>query len=148
MQQVTKTLCLFLLFATLSPAAFGQQGRLSTSLQTNMSRFIEPPRLMRQALKDAEAALQAKQYSEAVVTLGDLLERSGEGDDRIGRQDYFLDVRDAQMQRIDTSFLRRCRDLIGDLPEAGINTYELRYGPAATTAFEPGDRRAQLGRIA
>ena len=41
-------------------------------------RFIEAPRSVQQQLREAERALEDERYSDAVVRLGDLLQRSAD----------------------------------------------------------------------
>lgn len=94
-------------------------------------RFIEPPRSMRQQLRDAERALADDQPSEAVVVLGDLL--AGDLDvarDLIG-QDFLLDIESGAQAIARQSLMRTARDQIGGLTSSARETYEIRYGPAA-----------------
>jgi outer membrane protein assembly factor BamB len=126
-----------------------QQVRFSVGIQQNMSRFIPPPRSLNQLLKDAEEALKEDRMSEAVVVLGDLLERStdlGEDPALLG-QDFFLDVTDSDQQRVDRSFFRRCRELIGELPEDARETYELRYGPLAKQLLEQATEQRDWSQL-
>lgn len=110
-----------------------QQGRFGIGFDQNMSRFISPPRSINQKLKDAEEAIAQQRYSDAVVALGDILERNLDPNDDPGvaGQDFFLDIKESDQQRLDKSFLRHCRDLIGSLPTDAYATYELRYGALA-----------------
>ncbi|MEM0927028.1 MAG: PQQ-binding-like beta-propeller repeat protein, partial [Planctomycetota bacterium] len=113
------------------PFGHTQQARFGAQIQPGRAaaRFIEPPRSLRQLLKDAEEAIEQERYSDAVVGLGDLLERTTDPTDEreVARQDYFLEEADGKKQ----SFLRRCRELLGSLPESALQTYELRYGALA-----------------
>ncbi|QEG43639.1 outer membrane protein assembly factor BamB family protein [Roseimaritima ulvae] len=96
--------------------------------------FIEPPRAVRQQLEEAEEAIGEQRYSEAVLGLGKLLQRSADGaqDDDIAGQDFFLDSGGEDLDAIAIeSLLRRAEDLLGDLPDEGLDIYELNYGPAA-----------------
>ena len=113
-------------------AAWGQiwtQGNLAAS-------FIEPPRSVGQYLRDAERAIADERYSDAVIQLGDLLQReswTGEDDELTG-QDYFLaedEPADAKRMLRADSLLRRARRMLGELPASALETYELRHGPAA-----------------
>ncbi len=99
------------------------------------ARFIEAPRGVQQQIREAERALQEGRDSDAVVRLGDLLAgelESGLDGDLLG-QDFFLEVDDSRPaeQPVRGSLLRRARDMIGGLGPAGLQTYELRYGPLA-----------------
>ena len=115
-----------------------QQGRFGVGYQNNMSRFIPPPRSINQQLKDAEEAIAEQRYSDAIVALGDLLERNLDPNDdlSIAGQDFFLDITDSDQQRLDESFLRRCRRLIGELPAEAHEIYEARYGALAKQLLE------------
>jgi len=110
-----------------------QQGRMSVALEQNLSHFVPPPRALSQQLKDAEQAIGDERYGDAIVILGDLLERSTAADDdpSLAGQDFFLEPEDGDQQRMERSFLRTCRSLIGSLPDAAFETYQLRYGALA-----------------
>ncbi|KAA5540223.1 PQQ-binding-like beta-propeller repeat protein [Roseiconus nitratireducens] len=110
-----------------------QQGRFGIAFQQNMSRFIPPPRAITQQLKEAERAIAEERYSDAVVVLGDVLERVPDpGDEQsLAGQDFFLEAEEENQPRRDQSFLKHCRNLIGSLPAKGRETYELRYGALA-----------------
>lgn len=100
-----------------------------------VGRFIEPPRIVEQQLREAERALSEQRYSDVVVGLGDLL--SIESDDAfdgdLSGQDFFLDSDQSRPSGapLGNSLLRSARNMIGELPAAGMETYELRYGPLA-----------------
>ncbi len=126
----------------LAAATSGQlAAQVFSPLRTAQSaRFIEAPRFVEQELGDAEDAIAAKQYSDAVVRLGDLLQReSAESLDKdsLAGQDFFL-IDDAQdrSQHQTESLLRRARKIIGELPPAALDTYELQYGPIARRTFD------------
>ncbi len=114
------------------PAA-AQQGRMSVALEQNLSHFVPPPRALSQQLKEAEQAIDDERYGDAIVILGDLLERSTDPNDdqSLAGQDFFLESEDGDQQRMERSFLRSCRSLIGSLPDAAFETYQLRYGALA-----------------
>lgn len=104
--------------------------------QTEAGRLIEPPRGMLQQLREAERAIGQKRYSEAVVTLGELLQRqpSVDDEDELSGQDFFLDAVDPTAGRniaIRNTLFGEARRLLSSLPAAGIEIYELRYGPEA-----------------
>ena len=114
-----------------------QQQRFGSTLDLTMSRFIEPPRALRQALRDAEDAIDQQQYSGAVVILGDLVLRDTASEDAtLNNQDFFLDIKESLPQRASESFIRRCHDLIGDLPPSGKKIYQLRYAALAKQLLE------------
>ncbi len=101
--------------------------------------FIEPPRAVRQQLEESEQAIEEERYSDAVLGLGKLLQRSADASnsDDVAGQDFFLD---AGLDNLDAiaieSLLRRAEDLLGRLPDKGLDIYELNYGAAAKRAFE------------
>ncbi|TWU49697.1 outer membrane protein assembly factor BamB family protein [Rubripirellula reticaptiva] len=110
------------------------QGFLRPISGAQSGRFIEPPRAIEQQLKDAEQSLLEKRYSDAVVVLGDLLARDAQQMDEsdLTGQDFFLGTEDAGAGSVvGTSLLRAARDMIGKLPSAAMETYELRYGAIA-----------------
>ncbi|MGB7327828.1 MAG: PQQ-binding-like beta-propeller repeat protein [Rubripirellula sp.] len=110
------------------------QGFLRPISGAQSGRFIEPPRAIEQQLKDAEQSLLEKRYSDAVVVLGDLLARDAQQMDEsdLTGQDFFLNTEDADIGSVfGTSLLRAARDMIGELPSAAMETYELRYGAIA-----------------
>ncbi|MDM4019273.1 PQQ-binding-like beta-propeller repeat protein [Roseiconus lacunae] len=115
-----------------------QQQRFGSNFQRNSARFIEPPRSLRQQIRDAEMAIEEERYSDAIVVLGDLLERSPDAtdDSSIAGQDFFLGVEDHQGQRLEKSILRHCSDLLRELPEQAMQIYELRYGAMAKRGLE------------
>ncbi|MCP4887466.1 MAG: PQQ-binding-like beta-propeller repeat protein [Planctomycetaceae bacterium] len=116
------------------PLASGQ-GFLRSTQGNQAARFIEAPRGIQQQIREAERALDDDRDSDAVVRLGDLL--SGELGDEIDSdligQDFFLEVDDSRPtgKPVRGSLLRKARDMIGALPVAALETYELRYGPLA-----------------
>ncbi|MCC9599871.1 PQQ-binding-like beta-propeller repeat protein [Stieleria sp. JC731] len=117
---------------------WGQQQRFGAPLQRNAARFIEPPRWLGQQIRDAEEAIEQERYSDAIVVLGDLLERDPDSvdDTSIAGQDFFLGIEDRQGQRLEKSLLHHCQQLIGKLPEAALEIYELRYGALANKGLE------------
>lgn len=124
--------CCCLLGLTASTAS--AQGLLR-SLQS--ARFIEAPRAIAQQLREAERSIADERYSEAVVRLGDLLQRdavAGAEEDGAG-QDFFMNVDvggpGAPEPVVSESLLYRARRMIGELPPKGLEVYELQYGPLA-----------------
>lgn len=112
------------------------QAFLQMGQQTEAGRLIEPPRGLLQQLREAERAIGQKRYSEAVVTLGDLLQRqpSIDDEDELSGQDFFLDPVNPTTGRgnaVRNTLVGEARRLLSSLPPAGIEIYELRYGPEA-----------------
>lgn len=132
----------------------GAQVFFQMGQQSNTGRLVEPPRGVLQALREAERAIEQKRPSEAVVILGDLLQRqpSADDDDELAGQDFFLDVGDPAdelgQRRVGQGGQRstgdgndrglaspvrktlfgEARRLLGSLPPSALETYELRYG--------------------
>lgn len=114
--------------------------------------FLPPPRMLRQEIRLANEAIAEGRMSDAVVKLGDLLRQLGSSsqqraglDDEL-RQDYFIDPasedpedwfgetasdEEETSRPLPTSTTKLVRQLIGGLPAAGQELYELRYGPLA-----------------
>lgn len=132
----------------IGPSAANAQALFQMGQQPEAGRLIEPPRGLLQQLREAERSIAQKRYSEAVVTLGDLLQRqpSSDDDDELSGQDFFLDSFDPAVNRglsIRNTLFAEARRLLSSLPSAGIEIYELRYGPEArellSTAVERRD---------
>ena len=104
------------------------------------ARFLDLPRGLQQVIREAEEAIEAERYSDAVLRLGELAsgnytERSV---DDLQGQDFFLppEVALPKGSAITSSFLKRVRFLLGDLPDTALETYELQYGPMARKEME------------
>ena len=98
-------------------------------------RFVTLPRVLAQQLREAENAIMESRYNDAVVRLGDLLAQasSDSDEDELLSQDFFLDAGESRVvgTPLNKSFKVKIRDMIGGLPSAALETYELRYGPSA-----------------
>ncbi len=131
--------------------AFFQMGQ-----QTAAGRLIEPPRAVLQLLRQAEQAAAQRRYSEAVVALGELLQRqpAADDDDELSGQDFFLDVPEAGAAPIaSTAVVRRtlfgeARRLLSEMPPAALETYELRYGPEARELLQKAAPRRDWKSVA
>ena len=99
------------------------------------ARFIEPPRSIQQRVREAERSIAEKQFSDAVVRLGDMLQRDVSEIENLdlSGQDFFLPAESggSGMRVYRDSLLRKARDLIATLPVDARETYRLRYGPLA-----------------
>tara|TARA_R110002049_G_scaffold72490_2_gene187130 strand:- start:154357 stop:158934 length:4578 start_codon:yes stop_codon:yes gene_type:complete len=99
------------------------------------ARFIEPPRRIQQTIREAERAIDEQQYSDAVVRLGDMLQRdiTDIDDLDLSGQDFFLlpDSSEGNVPVFRESLFRTARDMIATLPTEARETYRLRYGPLA-----------------
>lgn len=129
------------------------QALLQMGQQAEPGRLIEPPRGLLQQLRDAERSIAQKRYSEAVVVLGDMLQRqpSSDDDDELSGQDFFLDSVDPAMHRglsIRKTLFSEARRLLSSLPAAGIETYELRYGPEARELMTSAAERRDWDAVA
>lgn len=120
-------------------------GQRSVTRSVDATTFIEPPRSIRQAVREAEAAIEAKRYAEAIVTLGELA--SGQFNDaEFTGQDYVIVDENQTSDLYRQSLLRKVRDLIGQLPPSAMQLYRLRYDAEAQrdlgVAVEAGDMMA------
>lgn len=114
-------------------------------------RFIEPPRSMLQQLRLAEEAATQKRYGDAVVILGDLLQRERTfGDDELSGQDFFLDApSDGRANtRVRKTLIGEARRIISSLPSEAIATYELRYGAQARKMLDDAVASKRWGDVA
>lgn len=124
-------------FCVVSGDAFGQAFFRPTA---RSGRFIEAPRSVQQQLREAERSLAEGEESDAVVRLGDLLQRDPQafGDSDLAGQDFFLEIEraDVSQRLVSDSLLHRARRMLGELSPSAIETYELRYGPMARKLFQ------------
>ena len=120
--------------ATVQPDLVQAQLFSTRGLQATPGRFVTLPRILQQQLREAEDAIEDSRFNDAVVRLGDLLAREAdETDDELLTQDFFLDASEQRAigSTLTESFKVRLRKMIGDLPPAALETYELQYGPVA-----------------
>ncbi len=106
---------------------------------TQSGRFIEAPRSVQQQLREAQRSLEKGEESDAVVRLGDLLQRDAQtfGDADLAGQDFFIGIESVgRSGRVAGSLLRRARQMIGELSPAALETYQLRYGPLAARMLD------------
>ena len=129
-----------LMTITLAAGSGTVTAQFGTVRRSLPGRFIEAPRSVQQQLREAERALEDERYSDAVVRLGDLLasEAGALEDTDLSGQDFFLGIKDklAPGVPVTQSFMRTARAMIGTLPAAALETYELRYGPLARKMLE------------
>lgn len=146
MSRLATTTVLLTLLALVAPlTSLRGQGVFRGVPGAQAGRFIEPPRRVEQALRDAERALADQRYSDAVVGLGELLAReSSEFDDEdLAGQDFLLNI-DAERSRgvpLQETLLKSARDRIGQLPEQAAQTYRLRYEPLARRELQQAAER-------
>jgi outer membrane protein assembly factor BamB/thioredoxin-like negative regulator of GroEL len=92
-----------------------------------------PPRELKQALARARECIEDDRYSDAVEAIGQIL-------DAPGAEDYFLLEGEEGAQ---ASLKREALRLLGTLPEAGREFYELQVGSTAQRALDEAiDRRS------
>ena len=123
--------------------AFGQAGVMRSLRSVTSARFIEAPRYIQQELREAERAIAEDRMSDAVVRLGDLLQRDPRGVAKtdLSRQDFFTPSGNDRSSRYSDSKLHRVRRLIGEFPASAIDIYELRYGPLARKMLQEAGKR-------
>jgi len=115
--------------AVLRPALANSEGE---AFEDNV--FFPPDRETMQLLTKAKELLKAQRYTEAVKFLGKILTES---------EDHFFQPE--KDQPIYRSLKAEAQRLIGSMPEAGREAYELEYGAVARRALE---RAAAAGDLA
>ncbi len=85
-----------------------------------------PPREYRQALSRAKDSIAEGEFSDAIDALVEILGRPD-------TEDYFIDDGDGETQQ---SLKSAARALLGSLPKAGQDIYELQYGVEARQLLE------------
>jgi outer membrane protein assembly factor BamB len=122
--------------------AFEVSGQGFFGPASRSGRFIDAPRRLQQQLRDAERSLAEGEDSDAVVRLGDLLQRDPKtlDDSDLAGQDFFLQIHEAETtgRLVGDSLMRRARRMIGELRPSAMETYELRYGPLARKLLDEG----------
>ena len=96
-----------------------------------------PPREFQRALTRAKRAIDEEQYSDAIEALVELLGTPG-------NEDFFVEGRQDGPRR---SLKSAARDLLGDLPKAGIAIYELQYGVEAKQLLEQAVEARDLQKL-
>jgi outer membrane protein assembly factor BamB len=149
-----KPVTLLLVFLTVSGLQVPESVYSQFPLQNGAipsARFVSLPRTLQKRIREAEEAIEDSRYNEAVISLGDLLARvSDEADeDDLLSQDFFLDAGESQVvgTPLNQSYKNKVRDMIGGLPAAAMETYELRYGPAASKMLEQAASTRDWGRV-
>ena len=115
-------------------------------LSTRQGNFVEPPRAVRQLLRQAEQSVEAGRSGEAAIALGKLA--AGELEDPNQRQDFLLDVGEPGGPPATESLYRRVRTAIGELPPDALQAYRLRYDAEATRALDEASSRSDLAAVA
>ena len=129
--------------------AFGQIAANRAEKVQNV--FQAAPSDVRRPLMYAEKAIEEERYSDAALRLGQLLVNESLED--LEAQDYFLvDAEQDEPALVTQRLKARARQLIGDLPAAGRQAYELQFGAQARAllddalAQEDEDRLAEVIR--
>jgi outer membrane protein assembly factor BamB len=110
------------------------------------NKFLPAPRNLLQRLTRARQAISAQRYNVAVEELGAIL--APDGDDFLDLdvdQDYFITPQNAggAMPSLKTEAQR----IIGAMPTAGRDLYELRYGAAARAELDEAMRADDITRL-
>lgn len=113
------------------------------------ARFVQPPRALTQLLGEATEAIDDERYSDAIVLLGDLMERkvSDEDDPTLQSQDYFLEIEEDETQHLNQTVQQKCRTMIGNLPTKGWETYQLQFGALAEKLFQEASEQRDWERL-
>ena len=134
-------LCLAVVF-------IAEQAGLSQGFQNRFSMpeglLMTAPREVEVLLSDAQEAIDAKQWAEASVTLGQLLgiEESA-GDGPLG-EDYFLSPA-ARTKEGARTVLGQAKKMLENLPEEAKQAVELRYGVKAQQLLEQAIDQNDIG---
>ncbi len=136
-------LCLAVVF-------LAEQVGLSQGFQNRFSMpeglLMTAPREVEVLLSDAQEAIDAKQWAEASVTLGQLLgiEESA-GDGPLG-EDYFLSPT-ARTEDGARTVLGQAKKMLENLPEEAKQAVELRYGVKAQQLLEQAIDQNDIGLL-
>ncbi|MCP4192098.1 MAG: PQQ-binding-like beta-propeller repeat protein [Planctomycetaceae bacterium] len=102
------------------------------------------PREYQQQLKLAERALEEQQFSEAIEHLADLLHASTETEEDRA-EDFF--VGKASDNHLSSSLRAQARRLLGQMPPAGRELYELQYGADARRQLQEALKASDLSDL-
>ncbi len=107
-------------------------GQLTRTLADNPvdSVFLPAPRELRQELAKARESLGEKQYSDALARLDAILDGSRELGLDI-TEDFFLEDEGETEEVARHSLKTEAINLLGSMPEAGREVYELKHGATA-----------------
>ena len=113
------------------------------------ARFVQPPRALTQRLGEAAEAIDDQRFSDAIVLLGDLMERktSDEDDPTLQSQDFFLEISDDETQHLSQTVQQQCRAMIGNLPSKGWETYQLQFGALAEKLFREASQQRDWEKL-
>jgi len=152
--QLFKPVTLLLVLLTVSELNWAKPAYsqfLGASRSFGSGRFVSLPRNLQKRMREAKEAIEDSRYNEAVISLGDLLARvTEEGDEgELLSQDFFLDAGESQVlgTPLNQSYKNKIRDMIGGLPLAAMETYELRYGPSASKLLQESANTRDWGGV-
>lgn len=101
----------------------------------NAEQFLLAPRTLTRLLRDGEAAIAEKRYSEGIEALGTLLLEEARDDlpEEAVHQDYFNEPAKDGTYR--SSVRGKALKLLGSIPEEGRKILEIQYGVSARQAL-------------
>ena len=116
-------------------------------------RFIDPPRSILQQLRTAEESSADGRHGDAVVVLGELLQRDRTfSDDELTGQDFFLDAGLGNgiqpPPRLSKTLIGEASRLLSSLRSEAIVTYELRYGADARKLLDEASTKRNWNAVA
>ncbi|MEM1225228.1 MAG: PQQ-binding-like beta-propeller repeat protein [Planctomycetota bacterium] len=161
--------------AIAAPSTIRAQGIFRSRGVMPAAEPLPMPRGLRQQVRQGQEAILEGRLNEGVVILGDLLRREaqlGGIDDAEWLQDYFIldpesellensrklaemdrrQQRDIEAWKAQSpspiSLMTLIREIIGRLPKAGLDVYELQYGPLARKALREASRKRDWNAVA
>ncbi len=129
------------LFGLPQAASVAQDDALGTA-------FLPAPRTFRQHLSRAVKAIEEKRYGDAVTSLGSLLAEQQEADAILAdvTQDFFIGPFAGSIVR--SSLKTEAQNLLGQLPQAGRELYELQFGAEAKALLETAVADGDMVKLA
>lgn len=133
--------------AALSVVLLGGPAHLSAQNNSQSTSFRPAPRTLRQHLVRAQRALEEGEYGESVAELGALLAEQENPDELHldSNQDFFVGPFAASSARV--SLKSEARRLLGNMPEAARELYELQFGAEARALLEEAAGRGDIAKL-
>ncbi|MDG2383589.1 MAG: PQQ-binding-like beta-propeller repeat protein [Pirellulaceae bacterium] len=145
MGRISALACLVVATELFFPTVIQAQGFNRRSNTPEVARVLMlAPREYQQQLKLATRALEEQQYSEAIEHLADLLHASPEADAE-RTEDFF--VGKASDNHLSSSLRAQARQLLGQMPPAGRELYELQYGAEARRQLKEALKASDLSDL-
>jgi len=143
----------YIIVASLVLVSHTVKGQQFFAMEQGVStgRFIEPPRAIMQQLRLASEASEQGRFGDAVVILGDLLQRERTiADDELSGQDFFIDAAAAAESglRVNKTLIGEARRLLSSMPSEAIEIYELRYGSLARKLLDDASTERKWSSVA